>query len=205
MAAPASGPPTRKSQRRRCTVSWPAAPSFRASAKPSFTGREPTSSAGCTTGCISRRWRSRRRRSASLPCSACDRGIERPRPAGSFREVVDLEQEAAAVRFERPVHRAGRAAGIGAGREILAALAVHVVADRQIALDQVNLFPIFVHERRGGVDAGREAQQPGAAAALGGLVERAGEGLLPDAVGRTIGGPPVAGPGEPTTVARSTV
>src|SRR5438045_2442163 len=186
MAAPASGRPTRKSQPRRCTASWPGAPSFRTSATPSFAGQEPTIWAGCMTGCISRQWRSRRPRSVSRPCSVCDRGIERPRPEGSLREVVDLEQEAAAVRFERAVHRAGRAAGIGAGREILAAIAVQVVADRQIALDQVNLFPIFVHERRGGVDAGREAQQPGAAAALGGLVERAGEDLLLDAVGITL-------------------
>src|SRR6266567_3236266 len=58
--------------------------------------------------------------------------------------IVDLEEQAAEVRLERPVHRAGRPAGIGAGRE---------------------------------------AQQPRAAAVLLRLVERAGEDLLLDADG----------------------
>src|SRR5260221_5223805 len=71
-----------------------------------------------------------------------------------FVEIMDLEQGAAAVRLERPVRRAGRPAGIGALGEVLAALALGVVTDRQVAFEQVDLLPVFVDERRGGVDAG---------------------------------------------------
>src|SRR5271165_412561 len=49
-------------------------------------------------------------------------------------EIMDFEQGAAAVRFERPVRRAGRPAGIGALGKILAAAALRIVADRQVAL-----------------------------------------------------------------------
>src|SRR5438874_6443637 len=80
----------------------------------------------------------------------------------SLRVIVDLEQEAAAVRLEGAVHRAGRAAGIGVGREALAAFALGIVADRQIAVDEIHLFPILVDERLGREHARLEAQQPGA-------------------------------------------
>src|SRR6185312_6903255 len=46
-----------------------------------------------------------------------------------------------------------------------------------------DLFPVFVHERLGGVDSGREAQQPRARTAPVGLIERAGEDLLLNAGG----------------------
>src|SRR5204863_1605413 len=111
--------------------------------------------------------------------------------------VVDLEQEAAAVRLEGAVHRAGRAAGIGAGSEALAALAGDIVADRQIALDEIHLFPIFVHERLGREDARLEAQQPGAAAAPALFVEGAGEDLLLDAGGIARPDRPAAAHPEP--------
>src|SRR5438105_14717980 len=78
--------------------------------------------------------------------------------------IVNLEQQTAAIRLERTVHRAGRPAGIGAGREILAAPTLGIVADRQIALDEIHLFPIIMHEGLGRVDSGLEAQQPRAAA-----------------------------------------
>ena len=68
---------------------------------------------------------------------------------------MDFEQQAAAVRFERAVYGAGRAAGIGAGREAFAALALGIVADGQIAVEEIHLFPIFVHERLGREHAGR--------------------------------------------------
>src|SRR5215831_19296224 len=91
---------------------------------------------------------------------------------------MDLEEEAAAVRFKRAVHRAGRAAGIGARRIVLAAPALPVVADCQVALHEIHLLPIVVHEGFGRVDAGLKAQQSRAAAALCRLVERTGEDLL---------------------------
>src|ERR1700733_515726 len=62
-------------------------------------------------------------------------------------EIMDLEQGAAADRLERAVCRAGRPAGIGAFDETLAAVALRVVADRQVALEQIDLFPIFMDER----------------------------------------------------------
>src|SRR5437763_7082513 len=99
---------------------------------------------------------------------------------------MNLEEETTAVRFKRAVHGAGWATGIGARREILAAPALGVVADRQVALDQIHLFPILVHEGFGRVDSGLKAQQPRAAAALLRFVERAGEDLLLDA-GRIAG------------------
>src|SRR5262249_48618698 len=94
--------------------------------------------------------------------------------------VVELIEQAAAVRLERPVVDARRPAGIGRGVECFAALSLRVVADDEVARDQIDLLPLVVRERRGGVDAGVEAQQPGAAAHLAALVEVARENFLLD-------------------------
>src|SRR4051794_11235841 len=99
---------------------------------------------------------------------------------------MDLEQRAAAVRLERAVRRAGRPTRVGAGRKILAALALRIVAHGEVAVQQVDLFPIFVDEGIGGVDPRLEAQQARAAARPGFLVEAAGQDLLLDA-GRIAG------------------
>src|SRR5260370_3600305 len=53
-----------------------------------------------------------------------------------------------------------------------------IVSDRQVAGEQKHFFPIFVNERRCRVDAWREAQQPGPAAALVGLVVRSRQDFL---------------------------
>src|SRR5262245_18071481 len=92
--------------------------------------------------------------------------------------VVDFVEEETALRLERAVIDARRPASIGRRLEALAALALGVVADDQIAGDEIDLFPMVVHERRGGVDARLEAQKPRAAAHLAGLVEIAGKRLL---------------------------
>src|SRR6202011_5016843 len=42
----------------------------------------------------------------------------------------------------------------------------------------IDLFPMVMHERRRGVDARIEAQEPGTASGLAGFVEIAGENLL---------------------------
>src|SRR5262245_29235360 len=97
--------------------------------------------------------------------------------------IVDFVEEATAVRLERAVIDARRAAGIGRRLEALAALALGVVADNQIARDEVDLFPVVVHERRGCVHPRIEAQKPRAAAHLAGLVEIAGQRLLLNAGG----------------------
>src|SRR5579863_10607975 len=88
-------------------------------------------------------------------------------------EIVDFEQQAAFFRLERSVPGAGRPRGIGVGLEGLATFALFVVADREIARNQINFFPIFVHERLGREDARLETQQPRTRALLVLLVERA--------------------------------
>src|SRR5215472_7390668 len=88
---------------------------------------------------------------------------------------MDLVKQAAAIRFERPMD--------SAGREFLAAIARSVVADREIALDQKDLFPIVVHKRLGREYARSKPQQAGAAAAALRLVEAARQDLLLDAGG----------------------
>ena len=64
----------------------------------------------------------------SLPAGGCSTGR---RPISIV--IMDFEEEAAAVRFERAMHGPGRPAGIGAGGEALATLAGGIVADSQIA------------------------------------------------------------------------
>ncbi len=73
---------------------------------------------------------------------------------------------------------AGRPHRVGIASEFLAAFALLVVADDQIARHQENFFPIIVDERLGRVDAGREAQKSGAVAAPRFFVELAGDDLL---------------------------
>src|SRR5712691_814524 len=108
----------------------------------------------------------------------------------SLRVIMDFQEQAAAVRFERTVHGPRRTAGIGSRREAFAALAFGVVADRQIALDQIDLFPVFVDKGRGREHIGRETQEARAAAAPAFLIERAGEDFLLDPGG-------IAGRGAP--------
>src|ERR1700739_4204213 len=88
-------------------------------------------------------------------------------------EIVNLHQHAARHRFERAVKRTGRTAGVGVRLERFAAIALFVVADDQIAGKQKNLFPIFMNEWLGGVNARLKPQKTGAAAALVHLVEGA--------------------------------
>src|SRR5580704_11041043 len=108
--------------------------------------------------------------------SPCGVGIARPRfcPRGRASQarcppyklflalvvIMDLVEHAAAIGLEWAVMDARRPARIGRRVERLAALALLVIADDEIAGDEINLFPMVVHERRRGVDAGREAQEP---------------------------------------------
>src|SRR5262249_44133224 len=95
--------------------------------------------------------------------------------------VVQLEQQAARVRAERPVRRARGPARVRIRAELRSALAVPVAADDEVARHEVHLLPVVVHERLGRVHAGREAQMARAEAAPGLLVEEAREDLLLDA------------------------
>src|SRR5690348_7832191 len=71
--------------------------------------------------------------------------------------IVDLVKHAAAVRFEGTVINAGRAAGVSRAQELLTAFALIVVADDQIAGDEIYLFPMIVHEWRRRIRARIEA------------------------------------------------
>src|SRR5216684_8173586 len=87
-------------------------------------------------------------------------------------------QDAAAPGRERPVVHAGRPAGISGCKALLAALALLVVADHQIALHHVHLLPMIVHERLGGERSRLDLQEPRAAALLAGFIEIRRQDLL---------------------------
>src|SRR6266702_1431448 len=92
--------------------------------------------------------------------------------------VMQLEQQPALVRLARPVQRARRAACIGVRTEPGAALAFLVVAHDQIARNEVDLFPVVMHEGFRGMDARREAQVASAKTALVFFVKKSCEHLL---------------------------
>src|SRR6185437_7337049 len=98
--------------------------------------------------------------------------------------IVNFVEQAAAFRLERAVIGTRRAAGIGGRLEGLAAPALCVIADGEIALEQEHLFPVIMDERRGGEGARLEPQEPRAAAHLAALVEIARQDFLHD--GRRI-------------------
>src|SRR5437868_3659592 len=92
--------------------------------------------------------------------------------------VMDLVEDAAALGGERAVVRARRPTGVGGRKTLLAAAALRIVADDEIALRDVDLLPVVVHERLGGVRAGLDLEESRAAAALFHFVEIGGEDLL---------------------------
>src|SRR4051794_21278684 len=94
---------------------------------------------------------------------------------------MDFEKHAALLRFERAVMDAWRAAGIGRAMKRLAASALCVAAHDQIAGEEINLLPMIMHKRRGGVDARIEAQQARAASHFFRLVDVARKDFLLDA------------------------
>ena len=123
-------------------------------------------------------------RRAELGISAETRGLE---AGGRIKTALSLRRRSAFQAegsrrpdSERPVIDAGRAHRVGVARKFLPAAAVLIIADDQVARHQKDLLPIVVNERLGRIGAGREAQQPGTVAALGLLVEHAGDDLLLD-------------------------
>src|SRR5687767_10731896 len=91
---------------------------------------------------------------------------------------MNLMQDAAGARGERAVVHARRPAGISGREALLPALALLVVADHQVALHHVHLFPVVVHEGLGRERARLDLQQPRAAAALVVLVQVRRQDLL---------------------------
>src|SRR5918996_4837397 len=77
--------------------------------------------------------------------------------------VVDLVQDAAALGSERAVVHAGRPAGIGVGARGPPSLSLLVVADDEVALHHVHLFPVVVDEGLGGERARIDSEKARAA------------------------------------------
>src|SRR5215475_6944021 len=96
---------------------------------------------------------------------------------------MHFQQQAAGFRLERSVIRAGRPTGIGVGRKRLAPPTVSIVADDEVARNQINLLPVIVDEGSGRENAGCKSQQARARAAFGLLIERAGQDLLLNSLG----------------------
>src|SRR5262245_23905619 len=118
------------------------------------------------------RQRSRKARGVSVPAANCACAARNGRNSGSDSTsvasmlmgcscrntcswvalvvIVDLEQHAAAVGLERPVMHARRPARVGGRLEAFAALAARVIADDEIARQEVHFLPMVVHERRRG-------------------------------------------------------
>src|SRR3989442_80400 len=103
--------------------------------------------------------------------------------------IVDLVEDAAALGGERPVVHARRAAGVGRREALLATAALRIVADDEVAVHHVDLFPVIVHEGLGGKRAGLDLQEARAAALLPRLVEIRCQDLLVEA--RRIAGWPL--------------
>src|ERR1051326_4553005 len=87
-------------------------------------------------------------------------------------------EDAAGAGSERAVVPARRAAGVGRREALLPALALPVVADDEVALHDVHLLPVVVHERLGRERAGLDLQEARAAAPLRRFIQIAGENLL---------------------------
>src|ERR1044071_3267455 len=84
---------------------------------------------------------------------------------------------------------AGGATGVCGSREGFTAVAVRVVADNQVAGQDVHLLPVVVDERRRRIDARIEPKKSGAAPVLALLTEIPREVFLVDAGGIPGGRP----------------
>src|SRR5260370_7450194 len=96
---------------------------------------------------------------------------------------------------------AGRPVCIGRGVEGFAALPLRIVADNEIARDEIDLFPVIMHEWRDSMDARIETQEPGAAAGLAALADIAGNNLLLDPPRLALRRPPAAPQTDPAQFA----
>src|SRR3954452_7503806 len=129
-------------RRRRAMRPWPAPPCAPTHARPKRRRARPRHWVHrCARGNPQRAlrswfhpWRAHPRGSRAWRSSSCsDRVV-----------IVDLEQDAAGVRAERPVIGARRTARVSEGLEAFAALALRVVADCEIAADEEHFLPIFM-------------------------------------------------------------
>ena len=141
-------------------------------------GDAPACRASSAAAATRRPRRARRGSSDRTSCRTLPRPIEGSGTLSDRIEIVDFEKHAAVLRLEGAVIGPRRPRGIGIRREFRSAFTSLVVADRQIARDEIDLFPVIVDERLGRVDAGRETKQPRTRAALVVLIETAGQDFL---------------------------
>src|SRR3546814_8072194 len=73
--------------------------------------------------------------------------------------VMNFEQQASPVRLERAVIDARRAAGVGRRDKLLAAIALLVISDRQVARQEKDFLPIIVDKGRRRKNAGLKAEE----------------------------------------------
>src|SRR5437764_322295 len=64
--------------------------------------------------------------------------------------VVNLVQDASAAGSEWPMAHPRRPAGVSGRKGLLAALALRIIADHEVALNDIDLFPMVVDEGLGG-------------------------------------------------------
>jgi len=78
---------------------------------------------------------------------------------------------------------AGRAAGVCIRMKACAIPPLFIVADNEVARDQVNLFPILMNKGLGSENARLKAQKTSAASAFSPFIERPRKNFLLDALG----------------------
>ena len=100
---------------------------------------------------------------------------------------MQLEHDTTRLGCEGSVEDPRRPTGVRGREELLTSLAVSVVAYNEIALDEVHLFPMVVHERLGGERAWRDPKQTTPAAGFIGFIQIAGQHFLVHAVGIPCG------------------
>src|SRR5258708_34325531 len=99
---------------------------------------------------------------------------------GAALVVVKLEQHAAFLRSEGAMANPGRPAGVGVWSKGRRARSVLRIIGGEVPRDQIDLFPIVVHERHGGARARLESKETRPVSHLVVFIESSGENLLLD-------------------------
>src|SRR5271167_3961887 len=97
--------------------------------------------------------------------------------------IVDFQQQTTRFRFEWSMVYAGRPASVSIWLEACAIPPVLIVANNEVAGDQVNFLPILMNKGLGSENAGLKTQEARSASASGLFIERTGKNLLLDAAG----------------------
>src|SRR3546814_205369 len=100
--------------------------------------------------------------------------------------VMNFEQQASPVRLERAVIDARRAAGVGRRDKLLAAIALLVISDRQVARQEKDFLPIIVDKGRRRKNAGLKAEEASPASAPVFRIETARKDAFVDPATRLV-------------------